>query len=859
MKRLVVGILAHVDAGKTTLSEALLYRSGVLSDMGRVDKKNSFFDTESIERARGITVFSKQATISLPGTELTILDTPGHVDFFSEAERALAIQDYAILVISASDGVMPHTVSLWKLLRARRIPTLIFVNKCDICDMSRSELLLSLKRSLGPEVADFSAELADRNTFLEDCASQDELLMNEYFNTSELSEDSITRAIYACRIFPAVFGSALKLNGVDTLISVLTRYTRPIAYGKGLFGAKVYKIATDRVGARLTYMKITGGELKPKDILTLRLPMGESVKEKVESIRLYSGERFKSLKSAEPGMVVAIPGLENSFAGQGIGIECSEKTTLCPVLDYTVCFSEGIDVYDAYLKLAVLGEEEPSLALRYEHRSRRIKLRLMGDMQAQVLTQLIKERFGFDVSFSEGDVLYNETIAEAVYGAGHFEPLMHYAEVRLKLEPLPAGSGLVFTTECPTERLKSNWQRLVLGALEAGIHKGKLTGSPITDMKITLVSGKAHPKHTEGADFREAARRALRQGIMKSHSVLLEPTFDFEIRLPKEQLGRAMTDIEARHGSYNSPKFEEDVAVITGNAPVATFRGYAMELRAYTRSEGRISLLSGDYIPCHNADEVIGKFAYDPELDTDSIAGSVFCKGGAGYSVPWYEADSMMHTENPEQEERDEQSIPVPRAKPQSYRATAAEDKELMRIFEATYGKIKPRAVAQRVEISAEIKEPKRWAAKSVRENYLLIDGYNLIYAWDKLRELAEAELSHARDALISIVCNYQGFRSCNVIIVFDAYKRRGGEGSVEKFGNTTVVYTKEAQTADAYIERATYTLAKNNTVRVVTSDYVEQLIILGNGAYRVSASEFISEVERTSAEIRELLSSAGK
>ena len=856
MKRLVMGILAHVDAGKTTLSEAMLYRSGVISSLGRVDKGSSFFDTDSIERRRGITIFSKQATISLPDTELTILDTPGHIDFSAEAERALAIEDYALLVISAKDGVTSHTMTLWGLLRARRIPTFIFVNKTDIAERRRGELLEELRRNFGTGVVDFNSELSEREHFLEDCAACSETLMKEYFESGALCDNSLSEAIRAASIFPAFFGSALMNTGVDTLLYAIDKYTSEIPYSKNLFGAKVYKIGTDSTGARLTYMKITGGRLSPKDMLTLRSPFGDAVREKVDSIRLYSGEKFKTLKCAEPGQVVAIPSLSATYAGQGIGTEGAERMSLEPVLDYTMRFPENTDIYDAYLKLRPLADEEPSLCLRYDTAHKEIRLRLMGEMQTEILTQIIKERYGFTVSFGEGSILYRETVADTVYGAGHFEPLMHYAEVRLRLEPLPVGSGIVISTECPTDRLKSNWQRLIISQLESGEHKGVLIGAPITDIKITLIAGRAHPKHTEGGDFREASHRALRQGLMKSEPILLEPTFDFEIKIPSELLGRVMTDVENMHGSYLPPEFQDNIAVLRGTAPVYTMRGYQSELRSFSKGAGVLSLFKGEYQPCHNAEEVIAQHGYDPELDEEAIAGSVFCKGGAGYSVPWYEADAKMHTDSPEGGSAvSDETWHQRRASSLRYRGTVEEDRELLSIFERTYGKIKPRRVAERVENSApaETKE-KRRKAPEAKEEYLLIDGYNLIYAWDELKWLAEGDLAHARDALISIVCNYQGFRKINVIIVFDAYRRRGGEGSVERCGGVSVVFTKEAQTADAYIERATYQLAKNNRVRVVTSDYVEQLIILGNGALRVPAAEFIQEIESTTAEIRDYL-----
>ena len=851
MKRSVIGILAHVDAGKTTLTEAMLYASGTRDRMGRVDRGDAFLDTHTIERERGITVFSKQALLQLENTEVTLIDTPGHVDFTSEAERTLAVQDYAVLVVSAAEGVTAHTMTLFSLLTRNKIPTFIFVNKTDIAGRSRRDLIGELKLSFGSGVTDFNFEKSDEARFFEECASADENLMSDFFESGTIDKEKIKISIRKRRIIPTLFGSALKCEGVKDLLSVIDRYTLKRQYSDSLLGIKVYKIGTDPTGARLTYLKVTGGKISPKDTITYTAKNGSTLAEKIEGIRLYSAERFKTLKSAVAGMVVAVTGLSETRAGMGIGTECSHEAVSEPALEYRMTFAERTtDTHRAYLDVLPLADEDPSLSLRYDSETKEIKVKLMGDIQTEVLTRVIKDRFGYDVSFGEGSILYKETISEKCYGAGHFEPLMHYAEVRLRLEPLPLGSGLVFATDCPTDRLRTNWQRLILSHLEERAHKGTLTGSPITDMKITLIAGRAHPKHTEGGDFREATFRALRQGLMKAESILLEPVFDFEIEIPAELVGRAMTDISNMHGECGGPEIFTDTARLVGRCPVSTMRSYAKELRAYSRGKGKISLTLSGYEPCHNAEEVISSIGYVPELDSTVSADSIFCKGGAGYSVPWYESDGKMHTENHEEHTENtdssdaEYSIPE-RAKAQRYTGTAAEDKELMRIFESTYGKIKPRSAPEKRENSAH-KDTSSRRRKAVPrgEDYLIIDGYNLIFAWEKLKKLAASELLHARDTLIHLLSNYNGFKRSSIILVFDAYKRQENVGSVEEIGGITVVYTKERQTADAYIEKTTYALGEKNSVRVVTSEYDEQLVVLGAGGIRITPKEFISELE---------------
>ena len=852
-KRITVGILAHVDAGKTTLSEALLYSSGVIDKIGRVDKKNAFLDTFSLERERGITIFSKQAILNVCDTEITLVDTPGHIDFSCEAERALSVQDYAILVISAPDGVEAHTKTLWQLLSARKIPTFIFVNKTDISERSRADIIAEIKASLSPLCVDFSSQ----DTKIEDSASQDQQLLAEYFDTGSISDDSLRDAIYERRVFPCFFGSALKLTGVADFLSDFERYTHAPSYNTRVFGAKVYKIARDSLDRRLSYVKITGGKLSAKDTVTVKSEDGIHF-EKIEEIRIYSGEKYKSVKEAEAGMLCALLGPSHTKAGMGLGAEKNDETTLTPVLDYKIILPDGISVYEAYLKFINLTEEDPALSLSYNEKAKEIRVRLMGEIQTEVLKRLIKDRFGIDVSFGEGTILYKETIRNSVHGCGHFEPLRHYAEVHLLLEPLPTGTGIICRSDCSTDLLALNWQRLVLTHLEEKAHKGTLTGSPITDVKITLLAGKAHQKHTEGGDFRQATYRAVRQGLMKAESVLLEPTFNFKIELPIQNLGRAMNDISAMHGTVSPPEFSGEIAILTGVCPVYTMRSYSSELRAYTGGEGKITLTVGDYLPCHNSEEIIEKLSYNPELDERNTPNSVFCKAGSGYVVPWYEAEELMHVSA---DDGSENKILTERAHKVSkvgYNGTAEEDKELMRIFESTYGKIKDRRLPEKKENSAdtatEVKKPKKQKPRG--DDYVIIDGYNFIFASDGWRAIADKDIALARDTLTRIMCDYSAFKRCKVIIVFDAYRRRGGEGSVEKLGDVSVVYTKEAETADRYIEKTTHDIASEHSVRVVTSDYQEQLVVLGSGGLRVSAQEFLRELDLTDKEIKEAIDS---
>ncbi|MBR2965126.1 MAG: NYN domain-containing protein [Clostridia bacterium] len=854
MKNLVFGILAHVDAGKTTLSEGLLYTSGVIDKLGRVDKRDAYMDTHELERERGITIFSKQATFDFLDTHVSLIDTPGHVDFVAEAERALAVQDYAILVVSAPDGVEAHTKTLWQLISSRGIPTFVFVNKTDICTKTRAEIIEALNTHLGGGFVDFTH--TDAPFFFEDAAAHSEELIEEFFDTGMLSDGSIRKAIRKRRIFPCYFGSALKMNGVAEFLAALDRFTEKKNYSDRLFGAKVYKIERDKRGRRLAFMKITGGCLKTKDTLKIPDGLGGYTEEKVKEIRIYNGDKYKAAQSAAVGEVCAVLGLDSVQAGAGLGTECDDRLASTPVFSYKIKLPDGVNPYEAFSRLRPLGEEDPTLSLSYNAESEEISVSLMGEIQTEVLLRIVKDRFALDIQLDEGRVLYRETIAESVIGRGHFEPLRHYAEVHLRLDPLPEGSGIVIDSECSTDRLSSNWQRLIFTHLEEKRHKGVLTGSPVTDIKITLTEGKAHIKHTDGGDFRQATYRAVRQGLRKAVSVLLEPTFNYRLEVPKDNLGRAMNDVASMGGDSELLSLDGEWAVLVGSCPVATMRKYSLDVRAYTGGKGRLTLTPGAYVPCHNTDEVVEKIGYDPDRDGRNLADSVFLKEGAGYYVPWYEADKKMHIK-PREEAEIEEDTPTPVLKKRSFASGVEEDRELMRIFESTYGKIKERRITERVENAAVgyvEKKERRKKPEKPKPELIIIDGYNLIFAWEELRALSERDIGLARDALTRLMCSYTAFRRCKCIIVFDAYRRREGSGSEEEVGAVTVVYTKENQTADAYIEKTTRETSSDFFVRVVSSDMQEQMMILGSGGFRVSAREFRSEAERTVSEIKEAI-----
>ena len=850
-KQIVLGILAHVDSGKTTLSEAMLYRAGVTRRLGRVDHKDAFLDTDALEKARGITIFSKQALLTAGDTDITLLDTPGHVDFSTETERTLQVLDYAVLVVSGTDGVQSHTETLWRLLRRYHVPTFVFVNKMDLPGMERQELLAQLNRRLGEGFVDFGATQADWDEALALC---DENLMDRMLDAGQLQDADLIPAIARRHVFPCWFGAALKLEGVDALLDGLDRYTRP-APALEAFGAKVFKVSQDEQGVRLTWLRVTGGELKVKAQLTGEAD-GEPWAEKANQLRLYSGAKYTLAEAIGPGQVCAVTGLTKARPGEGLGAERdSDLPVLEPVLSYQVLLPEGADVHAALGKLHRLEEEEPQLHVVWNETLGEIHVQLMGEIQLEVLRSLLAERFGLAVEFGPGGILYKETITEPMEGVGHYEPLRHYAEVHLKLEPLPRGSGMQFAADCREEVLDKNWQRLVLTHLEEKQHLGVLTGSPLTDVKITLIAGRAHLKHTEGGDFRQATYRAVRQGLMLAKSQLLEPWYAFRLEVPAENIGRAMSDIQRMEGSFDPPESGEETAVLTGFAPVSTMRSYPMEVVSYTRGRGHLSLTLDGYRPCHNAQEVIAAIGYEPEHDLDNPADSVFCAHGAGFVVPWDQVRSHMHVDSGwGKSTRPEQEAAVPQRRAMAYRATLEEDAELLKIFERTYGPIKRDPLAafrpvqkrERPDFAAE-----QW---EIAPEYLLVDGYNIIFAWDELNALSKESLDAARHKLMDILCNYQGYQKCVLILVFDAYRVPGSPGSIEQYHNIHVVYTKEAETADMFIERVTHEIGRNRRVRVATSDGMEQIIILGHGALRVSARMFHEEVQNVEKQIRALV-----
>ena len=851
MKHCCIGVLAHVDAGKTTLSEALLYRAGAIRRLGRVDHQDAFLDTDAMERQRGITIFSKQAVLELGSVRVTLLDTPGHVDFSAEMERTLQVLDCAVLVISGTDGVQGHTRTLWELLERYHVPTFLFINKMDLAGTDRDALLAHLKEKLDGGCVDFG----DSETLAEEAAVLDETVLERYLETGEVSNAALSALIAERKLFPCYFGSALRVEGVDALLSGVERYAPRPVYPAD-FGAKVFKITRDSQGARLTHLKLTGGTLRVKDVLTGR--EGDTLwQEKADQLRLYSGAKFQSLDEAEAGAIVAVTGLSHTFPGQGLGAEPDwAGAVLQPVLTYRVELSDGTDPHTALQKLRQLEEEDPQLHLVWSGGD--IHIQLMGEVQMEILQRLIRERLGMEVSFGAGTVCYRETIANAVEGIGHFEPLRHYAEVHLLLEPGEPGSGVTVASVCPTDELNLNWQRLILTHLLEKEHCGVLTGAPVTDIKLTLLTGRAHEKHTEGGDFRQATYRAVRQGLMQAENVLLEPWYRFRLELPAEQVGRAMTDLQRMNGEVEPPETIGEDAVLTGRAPVAGLRDYGREVAVYTRGRGRLSCTPAGYFPCAEADSVIAAIGYDPERDTENPADSVFCSHGVGVIVPWFEVCDHAQVESGWQPKsaapEPETSGPKQRTV-SAYAGTIEQDRELQAIFERTYGTVKRREFippkAPRRPIADTSEEKRRELKRAFSgEEYLLVDGYNIIFAWDELNKIAAENLDAARKQLCELLCNYQGYRKCRVILVFDAYKVKGGLGSVEKYHNITIVYTREAETADAYIERATYEIGRQHRVRVATSDGPEQVIILGHGALRLSASAFHEEMAEVQKQI---------
>ena len=861
MKRLAVGILAHVDAGKTTLSEGLLYRSGSLRRLGRVDHQDAFLDTDPIERERGITIFSKQAILPLGETAITLLDTPGHVDFSSEAERTMGVLDYAILVISGTDGVQGHTMTLWRLLKRYGVPVFLFINKMDLAGADRAALMAELKTKLDDGCVDVGDGTDDG--WLEEAAMCGESAIETFLETGTLPEEVLAGLIGERKLFPCCFGSALKLDGVDRLLGCLDRYTRQKA-APAEFGARVFKIARDSQGNRLTYLKVTGGRLRVKDLLTNRrpgLPEEKVWEEKADQLRIYSGEKFQTVEQAEPGTVCAVTGLSRTRPGEGLGFEPpGEEPALEPVLSCQVLLPEGQDPYTAMTKLRQLEEEDPQLRLVWNEQLRELHIQLMGEIQLEVLRRLARERFGLEVSFGPGSIVYRETIAAPVEGVGHYEPLRHYAEVHLLLEPLPRGSGLRLGTACPEDVLEGRWQRLILTHLEEKVHLGVLTGSPVTDLSITLTAGRAHEKHTEGGDFRQATYRAVRQGLMEAESILLEPWYDFRLELPSEHVGRAMSDLQRMGGRTDPPETLGTEVVLTGSAPVAGLGDYAREVTAYTRGRGRLSCVFKGYEPCGDQAAVVEALGYDPERDLENPPDSVFCAHGAGYVVKWDQVPGMAHVSSGidfTTEEEPEASVPAGGSARRSWAGSLEEDKELQAIFERTYGKVereafRPAPKPARTSLDG---EKYRILEQERGPEYLLVDGYNIIFAWEELKAVAQDNLDAARQMLMDLLSNYQGFRKCEVILVFDAYKVPGSTREVSHYHNIHVVYTKEAETADAYIEKATFELSKQRRrVRVATSDGAEQLIILGHGALRLSASIFRQEVEQTAGQIAAIL-----
>ena len=892
-KQICAALLAHVDAGKTTLSESILYLCGNIRKLGRVDHGDAFLDTYALERSRGITIFSKQAVMDLPKkqVEMTLLDTPGHVDFSSEMERTLQVLDYAILVISGADGVQGHTRTLWNLLKRYRIPVFLFINKMDQNGTDREARLEELKQKLDDGCIAFD-QMDDKEAFWENIAMCDEEALGEYLKNGEISKDRLVHFIAERKVFPCYFGSALKVEGVEELLAGLEEYTIPMRalLGSGNkeenltskpFGARIYKISRDNQGNRLTHMRITSGSLKVKDILENAPESEEHWEEKVNQIRIYNGEKYEMVQKAEAGMVCAVAGLSHTRSGEGLGTNKETNgPVLEPVLNYRVILPEGCDVHTMLRNLRLLEEEDPMLRIVWNEELGEIHVRLMGAVQTEILQSMIKERFKVEVTFGTGNIVYKETIKNTVEGVGHFEPLRHYAEVHLLMEPGEPGSGIKLDTMCSTDVLDLNWQRLILTHLAEKVHRGVLIGAALTDVKITLIAGRAHLKHTEGGDFRQSTYRAVRQGLMQAENVLLEPYYDFRLEIPSENVGRALTDIQKMSGKFEPPQTEGDLAVIVGYAPVATMRDYQMEVTGYTKGRGKIFCTFKGYEPCHNAEEVIEVSGYIPENELENPPGSVFCAHGAGFNVPWNEVPDYMHIEPQldrilremaadQNMESDEVMVngrqksggsgagqdtrkAAAKAGAEHFERHARESKELEEIFIRTYGRIERKPVSNRKTVTALAEKKQKIKKEEPVQEYLLVDGYNVIFAWDDLKELAKINIEAARGKLMDVLCNYQGFKKCTVILVFDAYKVEGFQLEIQRYHNIHVVYTKEAETADQYIEKVVHEIGHKYHVTVVTSDGVEQVVTLGQGGTLISSREFKEEVEIVSRQIRE-------
>lgn len=857
MKKIVTGILAHVDAGKTTLSESMLYLSGKIRKLGRVDNKDAYLDTYKLEKDRGITIFSKQAVFQVGETEITLLDTPGHVDFSAEMERTLQVLDYAILVISGADGIQGHTQTLWRLLSIYKIPVFIFINKMDQVGADKEKLMKELKRRLNDGCIEFQEN--DLETFYDQIAMCDERVMENFIENGDIKDTEISKLIKSRKVFPCYFGSALKLEGVLEFVNGMVKYTEKPIYPEE-FGAKVFKISKDDQGNRLTYMKITGGSLKVKTALTnksveIEDPLHDIWEEKVNQIRIYSGHKFELASEAEAGSICAVTGLTKTRPGEGLGIEsASSKPLLEPVLSYQVILPEGCDPRTMLPKLREIEEEEPELHIVWEENLQEIQVQIMGEVQIEILQSIIKERFNIDVAFDSGAILYKETISNTVEGVGHFEPLRHYAEVHLLLEPGEAGSGLKFSTNCSEDYLEKNWQRLILTHLEEREHKGVLTGSAITDMKITLVAGRAHKKHTEGGDFREATYRAVRQGLMQADSILLEPYYEFQLELPEKMVGRAMTDVEKMNGTCEIAGLNGDMAIVTGVAPVVTMRNYQREVISYTKGQGRLFYSLKGYAPCHNSEEVIKDIGYDSERDVYNPTGSVFCANGAGFLVNWDEVKNYMHIESYLQKEKNNNSQRTKKTYEAQERTIGLEeiDEIINKTYYANQGK-KSLWKKRRTALESHYKaDTYTTVNNTTKEVYLLVDGYNILFAWEELNEIAKENIDAARTKLLDILCNYQGIKNNKIIVVFDAYRVQGHRVEISDYNNIHVVYTKEAETADQYIEKFVHQHHENYSITVATSDSLEQIIIRGNGAGLLSAMELKEEVELANKKMME-------